>query len=122
MSNYQMEGIYAQDIVLWESGIEVYYAREERAITGVAGDELEPGTVLTADAVATVAASVDGILLSKLVYQEGETSKQAVVLVRNSVVNADNLVLGALDAAAVAAQLATMGIIARNEPAVQGLS
>lgn len=122
MSDYQMEGIYAQDVVLWEAGIEVFYAREERTVTGVAGDELDPGLTLTGGVAATVAASVDGILLSKVIFKTGETAKQATVLVRDAVVNSANLGIGAMALGDVKAALELLGIVARDEPAEQGVS
>lgn len=122
MGHYQMEDNYAHDVVVWEAGIEVYYARESRSIAGIADEKWQAGTLLAGGAKAAVPANADAILLKTIQFDSVPTAVDAPVLVRDAVVNKQALDYGAMDVAAVDAQLLTLGIVPRDEPENQGLS
>lgn len=122
MSDYQMENNYAHDVVVWENGIEVFYAREKRSIAGAADATWQAGTVLEGAGLVAIEANADGILLDTLVFDGVPTAIEASVLVRSAVVNGDALNYNGKVAANVDAALLALGIRVDNEPAEQGLS
>ena len=122
MSDYQMENNYAHDVVVWENGIEVFYAREKRSIAGAADATWQAGTVLEGAGLVAIEANADGILLDTLVFDDVPTAIEASVLVRSAVVNGDALNYNGKVAANVDAALLALGIRVDNEPAEQGLS
>lgn len=115
------ENLVAGDVVLWEEGKEVWYARVAGTVTVGIGEVLECGQVLEAGAETAdydpmaLPANAVAILLTRLDNSSGAgaVDMPASILVRPSVVDVNTL--SDADAATLAA-LEVFGIVARDGP------